>query len=90
MSDEKPEASVSDRRTNNWRDVALAFALLSNFGALVWGAATIKNAVDSLETSVQRLDGSVTTVITDMAAIKVEYNARISVLEDRARRPNDR
>lgn len=81
---------MSDRRTNNWRDVALAFALLSNFGALVWGAATIKNAVDSLEDSVSKLNVTTATVVSDLAAVKVEYNARISVLEDRTRRPNDR
>ena len=80
------EAKMNDRRTNNWRDVALALALLSNFGALVWGAATIKSSVDQLQGSVQDLNKTTATIVTDLAAVKVEYNARLSVLEDRSRR----
>lgn len=74
---------MHDRRRPIWnlKDVALGFTLLLNFGALVWGAATLSSTVDMIRASVNSLNTTVVKLVSDMSEIRIDYNARIMVLE---------
>lgn len=75
--------AMGERRQITLREIAMMVTLLLNFGALVWGAATISNTVNSLKGTVQDLNLTVRTITADMNQIKMDYNARLRVLEDR-------
>lgn len=88
MPDTQEDVDFGDRqrRHMSFRDFAMLGTLIVNFAALIWGAATITSTVSQLSVTVQALDKSVSRVIEDMYTIKVDYNARIRVLEDRENR----
>lgn len=82
-SGEGDELQERDMRRITTREIALALTLVINFGALVWGAATLSNTTQTLVQSVTKLDHSMNRLLDDLTDIKIDYNARIRVLEDR-------
>lgn len=75
-----------DRRHLSIRELAMIGTLLLNFGALVWGAATLTSTVSELKTATQQLNTTVQRMSDDLTSLKVEYNARLGILEDRSHR----
>ena len=73
---------------NKWglKEWVLIATLGLNICGIVWGAAVMYTTVERLNTAVDTLNRTSTTILTDLAAIKIEYHARISVLEDYKRR----
>lgn len=59
--------------------VEAATLVLGNVGALVWGAATLKQAVASLERTTARLD----TTLQELAVIVHRHSAEIAGLKAR-------
>lgn len=80
------DRTMIDRRSLSLREVVMLATLLLNFGGLVWGAATITRTVAELQVAVSNLTSTVRGLAEDIASIKVDYNARIRVLEDRQER----
>ncbi len=77
------EVNVGERRQLTLREFSTLVLLLLNFGGIVWGAATMSNSILQLRTSVAELRAVSQSLVSDLVAIKVDYNARIRVLEDR-------
>lgn len=73
---------MSDRRSISFKEYVPLAVLLINVCALVWGAARLSKSVDDLQASVVDLRVTTRGLVTDIAGIKIDYNARIRVLED--------
>lgn len=58
--------------------VSAVVALLMNFGALVWGAATIRSSVAHLEDTLEKVGDAVTKMGDRIAS----HDTRITVLEN--------
>lgn len=58
-------------------EMGLFFALVVQFGGLVWGASRISSSVDSLSRSVTKLDKTVEHLDTRVQ----DHETRVSVLE---------
>ncbi len=58
-------------------EAALVFALIVQFGGLVWGAAKISGSVSDLARSVSKLDKTVEHLDTRVQ----DHETRVSVLE---------
>lgn len=74
-----------ERRAWSMREISMLLTLFLNFGGLVWGASKITSAVAALQVTTQNMTHTLQSMAEKMAEIQVEYNARISVLEDRTR-----
>lgn len=74
-----------ERRAWSMREISMLLTLFLNFGGLVWGASKITSAVAELQVTTQNMTHTLQNMAEKMAEIQVEYNARISVLEDRTR-----
>lgn len=76
---------MSDRRKWGIREIVMLVTLtlttLVNVIALTWGAATMNASVNTLNGTVARLESAMTKLVSDLADVKIDYNARISVLE---------
>lgn len=86
MSERQGDEKVSDRRHYGPREYVILATLILNFGGLVWGAATLAASVTELRESVNMLNRTSVKVLEDLSQLKIEYNARLSVMEDRMRR----
>lgn len=64
----------NDRRSMNTRDFAVLATLLINFGALVWGAATMSSTVKTLEATAHEIR-------QDISSMNKNHNDRIGLLE---------
>lgn len=87
--DEEEEARMAERRRLMMRDILPMAVLLINICALVWGAAKMSSSIDDLKTTVADLRTTTRNLATDIADVKIDYNARIKVLEDRDGRRTD-
>ena len=72
-----------DRRGLSIKEFMAFATILVNICALVWGAAKISATVDDLKTTVIELHHTTERMAQDIAAIKIDYNARIEVLESK-------
>jgi len=72
-----------ERRHITAREFALIFTLLLNFAALVWGASKLTNTVAILTSTVDKLEAATQNLVADLVQIKIDYNARLRVLESR-------
>lgn len=66
----------------NATTAALILALVVNGGGLIWGAAKLSSAVDSIQQTVTKLDGTLSAVGTTVQNL----DKRVTVLEDRGNR----
>lgn len=62
-------------------EVALALALMGNFGGLVWGAATISSSVKALAAAVVKLE----KVVDHLDNKLDDHDTRLAVLESKGR-----
>lgn len=82
-----------ERRKLSIREIAMIVTLGLNFGSMIWNAATQSAAVAELTRTLNKLDNTVTRVVSDLGDLKVDYNGRISALEmltNELRRKNGR
>jgi uncharacterized small protein (DUF1192 family) len=68
------------------REWAGIITMLLNFGGLIWGAAIMYASVSDLRKAVTDLNATSSQIVHDLTSVKVEYHARISVLEAEIRR----
>lgn len=80
------ETRVPDSQKWGVKEWILLFTLIMNLAGIVWGAAVMYTTVERLNTAVDNLNRTSTNLLADLAQIKIEYNARLSVLEDYKRR----
>lgn len=79
-----PESLIEkDRRRWHLRDVIPLVIIVTNIAALVWGAAKMSDSIDDLKVTVSDLRVTTRGLAADIANVKIDYNARIKVLEDR-------
>lgn len=74
---------IGERRHYSLRDFSTIVVLLLNFGALVWGAATMSNSLRSLRDTVNEVKGTMATAGAKIDQIQLDYSARMAVLENR-------
>jgi hypothetical protein len=72
-----------DRRNLSTKELLTFITILINISALVWGAAKISATVDNLNESVVDLRATTRKLVSDIAEIKIDYNARLEVLESK-------
>lgn len=77
---------VSERRRWNMKDIAVFITLILNFSGIIWFAAKMDSSLQNLGVAVGKLDRTVEQVVEDLIDIRVEYNRRLGVLEDRSNR----
>lgn len=65
---------MTERRHYGIREYSFILALMMNFGGLVWGAATLKGAVDAIDDSSRELKVTITAQHRD-------YDLRLRVIE---------
>jgi hypothetical protein len=80
-----PESSLSNDigQKLSLKDVVVLITLLLNISALVWGAAKLATTVESLTLTVSKLSVNVDALTTKISDMRVDYGARILVLEEK-------
>jgi hypothetical protein len=63
------------------REMAMLLTLLLNFGAIVWGAATLSATVAELRQAVSAINTTISQLSNDMNELKVDHTSRLNVLE---------
>lgn len=66
----------------NATTIGLIVALVMNGGGLIWGAAKLSSAVESVQSTVSKLDGTLSAVGQSVQNLR----ERVGVLEDRGNR----
>lgn len=74
------EAEWKQRKFST-REILTFATVFINICALVWGAAKLSASVDTLQVAVIQLQATSAGMAHDIADIKIDYNARIRVLE---------
>lgn len=74
---------MTERRHLTLREIGMISTLLLNFGALVWGAATMSSSVRTLTTTTDKLDRSIQTITSKMDDIRLDYSSRMATMEVR-------
>jgi hypothetical protein len=88
----RDEEDNDERRSRkfSFREMALLCTLLLNFGGLIWGAATMHSNLIQVQIAVDNLNRTAVDMIRQITDVKIEYNARIAVLESRQREQDAR
>lgn len=68
-------------RRFSMREILTFVTVVTNICALVWGAAKLSDSVENLQSAVKQLQATSAGMAHDIADIKIDYNARIRVLE---------
>lgn len=80
---EPAEDGVAERRHLTFREVVQALTLLLNFGAVIWGAAKISSAVQTLQNTTANLGSTMKDISIQMETVKIDYSTRMGIIETR-------
>jgi hypothetical protein len=73
---------LKELHTISLRELAIVVTLLFNFGALIWGAATLNNSVKVLGVELMDNTEAVRNLAKDLQSMNLDHTARIRVLEE--------
>lgn len=75
------EQELKTLKSISFRELAIIFTLMLNFGGVIWGAATLNAAVSDLENTVHRINASIAELSRDLMKLNIEHTERIRALE---------